>query len=53
MDLKKITRGNIWNEDMDFETFCDCNNFPTYSQDVQELYNEISMDYYFEKYEND
>ena len=53
MNLRQITRGYYWSENMDFETFCDRNRFPTYSQDAEQLFDEIVIDFYFEKYENE
>lgn len=41
----KLSRGYSWNPDMSFETFCDVNNFPTYSDDARQLFNEIDRDY--------
>lgn len=44
-EIEKISRGYEWYPDITFETFCDMNMFPTYSDDALQLYNDIDKDY--------
>lgn len=47
-----ITNGYVWNPDMDFNSFCDHNNFPTYSDDVFLAFEDIKNKYVEFMYHN-
>lgn len=49
--IEKISRGYEWHPEMTFETFCDLNMFPTYSDDAEQLFNEIDIEYCKEVYD--
>lgn len=43
--IEKLSRGYEWHPEMEFTTFCDLNMFPTYSNDAEQLFNDIDKEY--------